>query len=202
MLHRNAKLGLSGRFALVSAIEGGMSIRAAAASFNVSPATAYRWWRRWLQASEEARRTLACLFDRSSRPRTSPRELARELQERIPAGVRRVGVRAWSPARPALPTRLSGRCSSGPASRGPSGRRGSRPTATSGPAPATSCTWTSPATRASSGPATPSPATARSALATGCAPRHGSAMTTHTRSSTTTRGSLTSSCIATSGRRR
>ena len=37
-LHANAKLGLSGRFALVQAIEGGCSIRAAAERFNVSPA--------------------------------------------------------------------------------------------------------------------------------------------------------------------
>ncbi|HXL42740.1 MAG TPA: hypothetical protein VN960_01640 [Gaiellaceae bacterium] len=31
-LHRNAKLGLAGRLALVRAIEGGMSIKAAAAA--------------------------------------------------------------------------------------------------------------------------------------------------------------------------
>ena len=47
-LHANAKLGLAGRFALVSAIEGGASLRSAAAVFNVSPATAHRWWHRWL----------------------------------------------------------------------------------------------------------------------------------------------------------
>ena len=77
--HRNAKLGLGGRCALVGAIEGGLSIRAAAARFNVSPATAHRWWRRWREADRESRRTLACLFDRSSRPHRSPRELAAEL---------------------------------------------------------------------------------------------------------------------------
>ena len=65
-----------------------------------------------------------------------------------------------------LPTRRSGRCSSGPGSRAAGPKRA--PTATSGPAPATCCTWTSAATRASSGPATASPATARSARATGC----------------------------------
>ncbi len=68
-LHANAKLGLGGRFALVQAIEGGCSIRAAAEWFNVSPATAHRWWHRWCGAAAEARATLACLFDRSSRPR-------------------------------------------------------------------------------------------------------------------------------------
>jgi transposase InsO family protein len=92
--HRNAKLGLGGRCALVAAIEGGLSIRAAAGRFNVSPATAHRWWRRWREADEESRRTHACLFDRSSRPHRSPRELAAELQERICACRRETG---WGP---------------------------------------------------------------------------------------------------------
>ena len=47
-LHANAKLGLAGRRELVLAIESGMSIRAAAAAFGVSPAMAHRWWHRWL----------------------------------------------------------------------------------------------------------------------------------------------------------
>jgi transposase InsO family protein len=81
--HRNAKLGLAGRFALVSAIEGGLTLKAAAAAFSVSPATAHRWWHRWLEAGEEARSTLSCLFDRSSRPRCSPRQLAPELERAI-----------------------------------------------------------------------------------------------------------------------
>jgi transposase len=62
-LHANAKLGLAARFALVQAVEGGCSIRAAARRFDVSPATAHRWWHRWAEAAEEARRTLVCLFD-------------------------------------------------------------------------------------------------------------------------------------------
>ncbi len=93
-LHANAKLGLGGRFSLVQAIEGGCSIRAAARRFNVSPATAHRWWRRWREASEEARASLACLFDRSSRPRRSPHELLPELQEAICACRRETG---WGP---------------------------------------------------------------------------------------------------------
>ena len=93
-LHANAKLGLGGRFALVEAIEGGCSIRAAALRFNVSPATAHRWWHRWREASAEAQATLACLFDRSSRPHRSPRELAPELQEAICACRRETG---WGP---------------------------------------------------------------------------------------------------------
>ncbi|MGH2780032.1 MAG: IS481 family transposase [Thermoleophilaceae bacterium] len=94
MLHRNAKLGLAGRLALVQAIDGGMSMKAAAAAFSVSPATAHRWWHRWLEASEQTRATLACLFDRSSRPHRCPRELAAELQERICACRRETG---WGP---------------------------------------------------------------------------------------------------------
>ena len=81
--HRNAKLGLAGRYALVSAIADGMTLKAAAAAFSVSPATAHRWWHRWLQASAEARASLSCLFDRSSRPHRSPRQLTPELEQSI-----------------------------------------------------------------------------------------------------------------------
>src|SRR6187551_2631537 len=48
-LQRKAKFGLSGRHALVCAVERGLSLRAAAVAFNVSPATAHRWWHRWLK---------------------------------------------------------------------------------------------------------------------------------------------------------
>lgn len=93
-LHANAKLGLAGRLALVRAVEGGLSLRQAATDFNISPATAHRWWHRWLDAGEEARRSLSCLFDRSSRPLRSPRQLAPELAERICACRRETG---WGP---------------------------------------------------------------------------------------------------------
>ena len=92
--HRNAKLGLAGRHALVRAIEGGMTLNQAAACFSVSPATAHRWWHRWLDATEEARGTLSCLVDRSSRPHRSPRQLAPELAESICACRRQTG---WGP---------------------------------------------------------------------------------------------------------
>jgi transposase len=92
--HRNAKLGLADRYALVSAIAGGMTLKAAAAAFSVSPATAHRWWHRWLEASEEARTTLACLFARSSRPHRSPRRLAPELERAICDCRRKTG---WGP---------------------------------------------------------------------------------------------------------
>ena len=92
--HRNAKLGLAGRYALVCAVGEGLSLKQAAARFSVSPATAHRWWHRWLDAGEEARRSLSCLLDRSSRPRRSPRLLAPELAEAICACRRATG---WGP---------------------------------------------------------------------------------------------------------
>ena len=89
-LHANAKLGLAGRVALVSAIDQGLSLKAAAAAFSVSPATAYRWWHRWL---ESGRRSEA-LLDRSSRPHRSPRQLAPELERAICVCRRQTG---WGP---------------------------------------------------------------------------------------------------------
>jgi transposase InsO family protein len=89
-LHANAKLGLAGRLALVRAVEEGLSLRAAAAAFSVSSATAHRWWHRWLDGGREA----PALLDRSSRPHRSPRLLAVELQERICDCRRETG---WGP---------------------------------------------------------------------------------------------------------
>jgi transposase InsO family protein len=93
-VHRNARLGLAGRRALVADVESGCSCREAARRRGVSPTTACKWWRRWLLASPEQRRTLACLEDRSSRPRRSPRLLPQAERERICAVRRRSG---WGP---------------------------------------------------------------------------------------------------------
>src|SRR5438552_10625650 len=79
-LHANAKLGLSGRYALVCAIEDGLTLRAAAAALSVSPATAHRWWHRWLEAEQRSKEALA---DRSSRPCRSPRQLTAAEEEPI-----------------------------------------------------------------------------------------------------------------------
>jgi transposase InsO family protein len=89
-LHANAKLGLAGRLALVRAIEEDLSLRKAAAAFSVSPATAHRWWHRWLDGGRRPQ----ALLDRSSRPHRSPRLLARRLQERICDCRRKTG---WGP---------------------------------------------------------------------------------------------------------
>jgi transposase InsO family protein len=89
-LHANAKLGLAGRYALVSAIADGMTLKQAAACFSVSPATAHRWWHRWLDGGRQP----SALLDRSSRPHRSPRQLADELAERICECRRTTG---WGP---------------------------------------------------------------------------------------------------------
>jgi transposase InsO family protein len=84
--HPKARLGLAGRQALVSMIERGSSIRAAARAFNVSPATAHKWWHRHL-AGEGLR-------ERSSRPHRFPRMLDLVDQERICEVRRHTG---WGP---------------------------------------------------------------------------------------------------------
>jgi transposase InsO family protein len=93
-VHANAKLGPAGRRQLVSLIESGMSLRAAAAASSVSPCTAHRWWHRWLGASEHARLSGTWLQDRSSRPHRQPRLVAAELAARICAVRQATG---WGP---------------------------------------------------------------------------------------------------------
>jgi transposase InsO family protein len=93
-VHANAKLGPAGRLALTEAIAQGMSQKAAAAAFRVSPATAHRWWHRRLEASPQELRSGAWLLDRSCRPHRSPRLLDELAQERICECRRRSG---WGP---------------------------------------------------------------------------------------------------------
>jgi transposase InsO family protein len=82
-VHANAALGPAGRLALVQAIESGMTQKAAAAAFCVAPATAHRWWHRWLDAGPDERRLGSWLADRSSRPRRQPRRLSAAEEEPI-----------------------------------------------------------------------------------------------------------------------
>lgn len=93
-LHRNARLGLAGRAALVATIEQGASLREAARRHGVSPATACRWHQRWRQAGVVERATRSCLFDCSSRPHRMPRLLAPLEQQRICAAREQTG---WGP---------------------------------------------------------------------------------------------------------
>jgi hypothetical protein len=76
-VHANAKLGPAGRLALVEMVERGATLRAAAAAFNVAPATAHRWWHRSLSVTGDWAQ------DRSSRPLRSPRQLTAEEEAPI-----------------------------------------------------------------------------------------------------------------------
>jgi transposase InsO family protein len=71
-----------------------MTLKQAATCFNVSPATAHRWWHRRLSATPQERASGAWLFDRSSRPHRSPRLLDSVEQERICEVRRHTG---WGP---------------------------------------------------------------------------------------------------------
>jgi transposase InsO family protein len=82
-VHGNAALGPAGRLALVEAIESGMTLRAAAAALNVTPATAHRWWHRWRLASESERRSGSWLADRPCTPHRQPRRLSAAEEEPI-----------------------------------------------------------------------------------------------------------------------
>jgi hypothetical protein len=86
--HRNAKLGLAGRLALVRAVEEGCSLKAAAAAFNVSPATAHRWWGS-LAGGGRGGAPIACLSARPLEPTAllaaAARTRARRPDRRLPA---------------------------------------------------------------------------------------------------------------------
>ena len=95
MQHANAPLTRIGRHRMVLlVIEDGFTFEAAAAASNVAKSTVWEWVRRWRRASDQERRSLACLQDRSSRPHTSPKMLSAAAQERICAERRRTG---WGP---------------------------------------------------------------------------------------------------------
>jgi transposase InsO family protein len=83
MEDRRCKLGLRGRRELVSLVEQGSTLRAAAAALGVAPATAHRWWHRWQAASLAERASLGCLRTRSTRPRSCPWALSAEAEQSI-----------------------------------------------------------------------------------------------------------------------
>jgi transposase InsO family protein len=96
MEDRRCKLGLAGRLELVRLIEGGSSLRAAAAALNVAPATAHRWWHRWRAASAEARASRVCLSTRRPVPGSCPWALS-EGEERAILDAR--AKTNWGPMR-------------------------------------------------------------------------------------------------------
>ena len=111
-LHANAALGLAGRRRLVGLIERGHSIRAAAAALSVAPATAHRWWHRWVA------------------PIRSPG----------PAAPAWPTARAARTAHPAASQQPKRRRSSPPAPR-PTSARDASPTSAGGPAPPSGRSW-------------------------------------------------------------
>jgi transposase InsO family protein len=95
MAHANARLGPAGRRELVRLIvEMEMSEKQAAACLSVSPGTAHRWKRRWLEASDEQRASGAWALDRSSRPHRFPRQTAAVIERRVCEARQRTG---WGP---------------------------------------------------------------------------------------------------------
>ena len=89
MTHANAPLTPEGRRRLaVLIVEDGWAVRRAAERFQVSPATASKWARRY-RAGEP-------MVDASSRPRRSPTRCRRRLERRI-IGLR--FTRRWGPHR-------------------------------------------------------------------------------------------------------
>jgi transposase InsO family protein len=81
--HVRAALGPAGRVALVSLIEQGQTFRQAAACLNVAPATAHRWWRRFVEATVDERVSGRWALDRSARPHRSPNQTPVDQERRI-----------------------------------------------------------------------------------------------------------------------
>ena len=101
VFHRNAKLGLAGRLALVSAIEAGCSFREAAAAFQCLAGDGASLVASLAVASEEERRSLSvCLIARAGRVALRGSSRRSSSRRSALAGARRAGGLAWSPARP------------------------------------------------------------------------------------------------------
>ena len=76
-IHKNARLTLRSREALVAAVACGMGCQRAAALFRVTPKTAVKWRNRFQSEGP------AGLLDRSSRPHHSPRAAPAALAARV-----------------------------------------------------------------------------------------------------------------------
>jgi hypothetical protein len=97
MQHANSPLTPKGRHRMVLLVEEEhLTFEAAAAASNVARSTCWEWVGRWRAATEEERRTLACLTDRPSRPRSSPTRVPDEEARMICERRERTG---WSPRR-------------------------------------------------------------------------------------------------------
>ena len=76
-MHRNARLTVWGRKELCRRIETGRPVAHVAHEMAVSRATAYKWWRRWLEQGEDG------LVDRSSRPHRMPTRTPAPIERKI-----------------------------------------------------------------------------------------------------------------------
>jgi transposase InsO family protein len=76
-MHRNARLTVWGRTELCRRIEAGRPVAHVADEMGVSRASAYKWWRRWVEEGP------AGLEDRSSRPKRSPRRTPAPIERKI-----------------------------------------------------------------------------------------------------------------------
>ena len=130
MPHHRARFTARGRWEVARrVIEHGETFAQAAAWANVSKSTVWEWVRRWRAASLAERASLACLAERSSRPRRSPAQVpAEEARGSASCVSRPAGARAgWpmSPRSPGRTRRCTGCCSAraARAARGPSVRR-------------------------------------------------------------------------------
>ena len=91
--HPNARLTARGRAQVFAAVEAGMTVSAACLAFRVSRRWYYRWRPRWEAQGAQG------LFDRSSRPRSSPQRLSLVREAAIAALRRQTG---WGPDRLAV----------------------------------------------------------------------------------------------------
>ncbi len=76
-IHKNARLTLRSREALAQQVVRGMTLKLAAASFNVTAKTAGKWVRRYRNFGPSG------LFDRPSRPLRSPRRTSSRLVSQV-----------------------------------------------------------------------------------------------------------------------
>jgi transposase len=76
-IHKNARLTLHSREALVETLGSGVCCKQAAVIFRVTPKTAAKWRRRFLSEGR------AGLLDRSSRPRRTPRATSPSLTSQV-----------------------------------------------------------------------------------------------------------------------
>ena len=87
--HQNARLVIHSREQMaLRVIEQGLTLKLAAASFNVSATTAAKWVRRYRELGRSG------MGDRSSRPRRCPHTTSFPLQEKVLA-LRRLRYNGW-----------------------------------------------------------------------------------------------------------